>query len=146
MTTETKSILDTAAAAGGFTTLLAALKAADLTGTLSGPGPFTVFAPNDAAFSSLPAGTVDGLLKAENKAKLAGILKFHVIAGKVMAADITGKKLTPTSVQGETLNVDGTDGVKVNGSKVITADIVCTNGVIHAIDRVMMPKDRKSVV
>jgi uncharacterized surface protein with fasciclin (FAS1) repeats len=133
-------IVDTAVAAGSFGTLVAAVKAAGLVDTLKGSGPFTVFAPSDAAFAKLPAGTVENLLKPENKAKLAGILTFHVMAGKVMAADVTGKTLSPASVQGETLKVDGTHGVTVNGAKVVTADIGCTNGVIHVIDTVILPK------
>ena len=113
---------------------------AGLADTLKGSGPFTIFAPSDAAFAKLPPGTVDGLIKPENKSKLAGILKFHVISGKVMASEVKGKHLHPASVQGENLNVDGTNGVKVNGSNVTTADIGCTNGVIHIIDTVLMPK------
>jgi uncharacterized surface protein with fasciclin (FAS1) repeats len=133
-------IVDTAVAAGTFKTLAAALTAADLVTTLKGTGPFTVFAPNDEAFKKLPAGTVEGLVKPENKAKLAAILTLHVMAGKVMAADVSGKKLTPASVNGEALHVDGTSGVTVNGAKVTSADIACTNGVIHVIDTVLMPK------
>jgi uncharacterized surface protein with fasciclin (FAS1) repeats len=140
MTTQ-HDIVDTAVAAGTFKTLVAAVTAAGLGETLKGTGPFTVFAPSDDAFAKLPAGTVDSLVKPENKAKLAGILKFHVMSGKVMASDVTGKKLSPDSVQGEKLDVDGTNGgVTVNGAKVTTADIGCTNGVIHVIDTVMMPK------
>jgi len=140
MTTQ-HNIVDTAAAAGTFKTLIAAVTAAGLGDTLKGTGPFTVFAPSDEAFAKLPAGTVDSLVKPENKMKLADILKLHVMSGKVMASDVTGKKLTPASVQGEKLNVDGThDGVTVNGAKVTKADIGCTNGVIHVIDTVMMPK------
>ena len=140
MSSPMHTITDTAAASDQFKTLSAALKAADLGGVLSGTGPFTVFAPTDAAFSALPAGTLDGLLKPENKAKLTAILRYHVIPGKVMAADAKGKKMSPASVQGEALNVDGTDGVRVNGAKVILADIAASNGVIHGIDRVLMPK------
>jgi uncharacterized surface protein with fasciclin (FAS1) repeats len=140
MTTQ-HDIVDTAVAAGTFKTLVAAVTAAGLGETLKGTGPFTVFAPNDAAFAKLPAGTVESLVKPENKMKLADILKLHVMSGKVMASDVTGKKLNPASVQGETLNVDGSNGgVTVNGAKVTTADIGCTNGVIHVIDTVMMPK------
>jgi uncharacterized surface protein with fasciclin (FAS1) repeats len=133
-------IVDTAVANGSFKTLVAAVKAAGLVETLKGQGPFTVFAPSDEAFAKLPAGTVEMLVKPENKEKLAGILKLHVISGKVMAADVTGKVAHPASVQGEKLNVDGTHGVTVNGAKVIAADVSCTNGVIHVIDTVMMPK------
>lgn len=133
-------IVDTAVAAGSFKTLVAAVKAAGLVDTLKSDGPFTVFAPSDAAFAKLPAGTVENLVKPENKAKLAEILKFHVLSGKVMASDVIGKHAHPASVQGEVLNVDGTHGVTVNGAKVTTADIGCTNGVIHVIDTVIMPK------
>lgn len=133
-------IVDTAVAAGTFTTLVAAVTAADLGATLKGEGPFTVFAPNDAAFAKLPAGTVDDLVKPENKAKLAAILTYHVMPGKVMAADIAGKTVEPATVNGETLHVDATSGVTVNGAGVVTADIECTNGVIHVIDTVLMPK------
>ncbi|CAN5374749.1 fasciclin domain-containing protein [soil metagenome] len=133
-------IVDTAVAAGTFKTLVAAVTAAGLGDTLKSAGPFTVFAPNDAAFAKLPAGTVESLVKPENKAKLAAILTLHVLPGKVMAADVAGKKLSPASVNGEALNVDGTSGVTVNGAKVVAADIACTNGVIHVIDTVILPK------
>jgi uncharacterized surface protein with fasciclin (FAS1) repeats len=135
-----KDIVDTAVEAGSFKTLVAAITAADLGATLKGAGPFTVFAPNEAAFAKLPAGTVEDLVKPANKAKLASILTLHVMAGKVMAADVNGQKLTPASVNGEALHVDGTHGVTVNGAKVVTADIACSNGVIHVIDTVLMPK------
>jgi uncharacterized surface protein with fasciclin (FAS1) repeats len=138
--TTTHDIVDTAVAAGSFTTLVAAVTAAGLVETLKGAGPFTVFAPNDAAFAKLPAGTVADLVKPENKAKLAAILTLHVMAGKVMAADVSGKKLSPASVNGEALHVDGTAGVTVNGATVVAADIACTNGVIHVIDTVLLPK------
>jgi uncharacterized surface protein with fasciclin (FAS1) repeats len=118
---------------------VAAVTAAGLVETLKGKGPFTVFAPTEAAFAKLPAGTVEDLVKPANKAKLASILTLHVMAGKVMAADVSGKKLTPASVNGEALHVDGTHGVTVNGAKVVTADIACSNGVIHVIDAVLMP-------
>ncbi len=133
-------IVDTAVAAGSFKTLVAAVTAAGLVETLKSAGPFTVFAPSDEAFAKLPQGTIADLLKPENKAKLTAILTLHVMAGKVMAADVAGKKLTPASVQGEQLHVDGTNGVTVNGAKVVTADIACTNGVIHVIDAVLLPK------
>jgi uncharacterized surface protein with fasciclin (FAS1) repeats len=133
-------IVDTAVAAGTFTTLVAAVTAAGLVETLKGAGPFTVFAPSDDAFAKLPAGVVADLVKPENKAKLSAILTLHVMAGKVMAADVSGKKLTPASVNGEALHVDGTNGVTINGAKVVTADIACTNGVIHVIDTVLLPK------
>ncbi len=133
-------IVDTAVAAGSFTTLVAAVKAAGLVETLKGSGPFTVFAPNDAAFQALPAGTVESLVKPENKEKLAKILTLHVLAGKVMAADVAGKTMSPKSVGGEELHVDGSHGVVVSGAKVVQADIACSNGVIHVIDKVIMPK------
>ncbi len=132
-------IVDTAVAAGSFSTLVAAVTAAGLVETLKGAGPFTVFAPSDDAFAKLPAGTVESLVKPENKAQLTKILTLHVMPGKVMAADVTGQKVSPASVGGENLHVDGTHGVTVNGATVTTADIACTNGVIHVIDTVLMP-------
>jgi uncharacterized surface protein with fasciclin (FAS1) repeats len=140
MTDQTHDIVDTAVAAGSFTTLVAAVTAAGLVETLKGAGPFTVFAPTDEAFAALPEGTVADLVKPENKAQLTAILTLHVLSGAVHAADIDGKELTPTSLNGETLDVDGTDGVTVNGANVVTADIACTNGVIHVIDAVLMPE------
>jgi uncharacterized surface protein with fasciclin (FAS1) repeats len=130
-------IVDAALAAGNFKTLSNALKAAGLVGTLKGAGPFTVFAPTDEAFKKLPAGTVEGLLK--DKAKLAGILSYHVLPGKVMAKDVhSGDAKT---VQGSMLSVlRSGDGVTVDNAKVTKADIETSNGVIHAIDTVMMPK------
>jgi uncharacterized surface protein with fasciclin (FAS1) repeats len=140
MSTPSNTIIDVAASNSKFTRLVRAVKAADLAGALSGEGPFTVFAPTDEAFAKLPPGTLDGLLKPENKAKLADLLKLHVLSGKVMAADVAGKKLTPASLHGEALQVDGADGVHVNGAKVVIADIAASNGVIHAIDAVIMPQ------
>ncbi len=139
MSSATHDIVDTAVAAGTFKTLVAAVTAADLGATLKGEGPFTVFAPTDDAFAKLPAGTVEDLVKPENKAKLAAILTYHVMVGKVMAADVVGQKLEPATVNGATLHVDGSDGVTVNGANVVTADIDCTNGVIHVIDAVLIP-------
>ncbi len=136
----TKDIVDTAADAGKFNTLVAAVKAAGLVDTLKGDGPFTVFAPTDEAFAKLPKGTVEDLLKPENKEKLAAILTYHVVPGKVMASDIKGKKENVKSVQGGDLAVDATDGVKINDATVVTADIAASNGVIHVIDTVVMPK------
>ena len=133
-------IVDTAVAAGSFKTLVAAVKAAELVDILKGPGPFTVFAPSDAAFAKLPAGTVESLLKPENKAKLTAILTYHVIPGKVMSGEIAGKKLEVATVQGGMINIDATMGVKVNGANVVSADIATSNGVIHVIDKVMLPK------
>ena len=134
-------IVDTAVAAGSFQTLVAAVTAGGLIDTLKGEGPFTVFAPSDDAFAKLPAGTVEDLVKPENKAKLAGILTLHVLSGKVMASDIGTQKLNPASVAGETLDVDGSNGgVTVNGATVTQADIGADNGVIHVIDTVLLPK------
>lgn len=135
----TKDIVDTAVAAGSFTTLVAAVQAADLVETLKSAGPFTVFAPTDEAFAKLPAGTVEDLLKPENKAKLAAILTYHVIPGKVMAADLAGKTLNVKTVQGSELAIDATNGVKVDAATVTTADVAASNGVIHIIDTVLMP-------
>jgi uncharacterized surface protein with fasciclin (FAS1) repeats len=135
-----KDIVDTAVGAGKFTTLVAAVKAAGLVETLKGTGPFTVFAPTDEAFAKLPKGTVDDLLKPENKAKLVGILTYHVLPSKVMAADIAGKTMDAKTVQGGTLAVDAKSGVKINGATVVTADVATTNGVIHIIDTVLLPK------
>jgi uncharacterized surface protein with fasciclin (FAS1) repeats len=133
-------IVDTAVAAGQFTTLVKAVQAADLAATLKGPGPFTVFAPNDAAFAKLPQGTLDELLKPENKAKLQSILTYHVVAGKVTSGD-AAKLTSAKTVQGQELKVGAMDGtVSVDGAKVIKADIECTNGVIHVIDSVVLPK------
>ncbi|WP_010183497.1 fasciclin domain-containing protein [Sphingomonas sp. PAMC 26605] len=140
MTDTTHDIVDTAVAAGSFTTLVAAVTAAGLVDTLKGDGPFTVFAPSDDAFAALPAGTVDDLVKPENKEKLTAILLLHVLPGKVMAADVAGQTLDPATAGGGTVHVDGTDGVTVDGAKVVTADIDCTNGVIHVIDTVLLPK------
>ena len=133
-------IVDTAVKAGSFNTLVAAVKAAGLVDTLKGKGPFTVFAPTDAAFMKLPKGTVENLLKPENKAKLAAILTYHVVPGKVMSKDIVGKKLEAKTVQGQTVAVDATSGIKVGNAKVTQADIATSNGVIHVIDTVILPK------
>jgi uncharacterized surface protein with fasciclin (FAS1) repeats len=135
-----QDIVDTAIAAGSFKTLAAALTAADLVATLKGPGPFTVFAPTDEAFAKLPAGTLDDLLKPANKAKLQGILTYHVVAGKVMAADVLKLKSAKT-VNGQTATIMVKDGtVMVDNAKVTKTDIMCTNGVIHVIDAVILPK------
>ena len=136
----THDIVDTAVAAGSFETLVAAVTAAGLVDTLKGDGPFTVFAPSDDAFAALPAGTVDDLLNPENKDKLTAILLLHVLPGMVMAADVAGQVVDPATAGGATVHVDGTDGVTVDGAKVVAADIVCTNGVIHVIDAVLLPK------
>jgi len=135
-----KDIVDTAVGAGSFKTLAAALKAADLVDTLKGEGPFTVFAPTDEAFAKLPAGTVESLLKPENKKKLVAILTYHVVAGKVMAKDVV--KLTEAkTVQGTSVKIVVKDGqVMVNGANVTKTDIETSNGVIHVIDSVILPK------
>jgi uncharacterized surface protein with fasciclin (FAS1) repeats len=134
-----KDIVDTAVAAGSFNTLAAALKAAGLVDALKGDGPFTVFAPTDAAFAKLPAGTLDDLLKPENKDKLKGILLYHVVSGKIMAADIKGEA-RPTTLEGASLDVKASaGGVTVNGAKVTGADVAASNGVIHVIDAVVLP-------
>ena len=132
-------IVDTAVA-GGFTTLVAAVKAAGLVDTLKGPGPFTVFAPTDAAFAKLPPGTLDSLLKPENKAKLVSILTYHVVAGKVMEADVVKLKSAKT-LEGESVTIKVKGGsVMINNAHVIKTDIETSNGVIHVIDTVLMPK------
>jgi len=134
-----KDIVDTAVEAGSFKTLAAALKAADLIETLKGKGPFTVFAPTDEAFAKLPEGTVETLLKPENKAKLAAILTYHVVAGKVEAKDAVKLKSAKT-VNGASFNINVSDaGVMVDKAKVVKTDIQCTNGVIHVIDAVILP-------
>jgi uncharacterized surface protein with fasciclin (FAS1) repeats len=133
-------IVQTAVEAGSFNTLVAAVKAAGLVETLQGPGPFTVFAPTDEAFAKLPAGTVENLLKPENKSKLVAILTYHVVPGKVMSQDVAGKKTMAKSVEGSEINVDATRGVMVDNAKVVKADIETSNGVIHVIDTVIMPK------
>lgn len=140
----TKNIVETAVGAGSFKTLVAAVQAAGLAETLSG-GTFTVFAPTDEAFAKLPAGTLEMLLKPENKAKLASILTYHVVPGKVMAADVV--KLTNAgTVQGQRVDIVAKDGtVTVDGAKVVTTDIACTNGVIHVIDTVILPNDKNIV-
>ena len=132
-------IVETAVSAGSFTTLVAAVKAAGLVDTLKGPGPFTVFAPTDEAFAKLPAGTVENLLKPENKAQLVAVLTYHVVPGKVMSGSIAGKKLDVATVQGGKIAVDGTMGVMINDAKVVSPDIATTNGVIHVIDKVILP-------
>ena len=134
-----KDIVDTAVGAGQFKTLAAALQAAGLVDTLKGAGPFTVFAPTDAAFAKLPKGTVEDLLKPENKAKLTAILTYHVVPGKVMAADVS--KLTAAkTVQGGSVKVSTMSGVMIDSAHVTTADVAASNGVIHIIDSVLMPK------
>ena len=135
-------IIDTAVANGSFKTLAAALGAAGLVETLKGAGPFTVFAPTDAAFAALPAGTVESLLKPDAKAQLTAILTYHVVPGKVMSSDLAGKTMSPTTVQGGPLAIDATGStVHVGNATVSTPDVDCSNGVIHVIDKVLMPSD-----
>ena len=138
---QTGDIVDTAVAAGSFKTLAKALAAADLVSTLKGAGPFTVFAPTDEAFAKLPAATLEGLLKPENKAKLQRILTDHVVPGRVMAADVM-KMSSAKAVSGNSLTIAAHNGaVTVDNARVVKADIVAANGVIHVIDAVMLPKD-----
>lgn len=134
-----KDIVDTAVEAGSFTTLVAAVQAAGLVDTLKGDGPFTVFAPTDEAFAALPEGTVEDLLKPENKDKLTAILTYHVVAGKVMSGDLSNDMMAET-VQGGKVSIMTEGGVTVDGANVVTADIETSNGVIHVIDGVIMPK------
>lgn len=135
-----KDIVDTAVGAGSFNTLVAAVKAAGLVETLKGKGPFTVFAPTDDAFKKLPPGTLEDLLKPENKEKLKGILTYHVVAGKVMAKDVVKMKSAKT-VNGQSVTISMKDkDVMVDNAKVTKTDIACSNGVIHVIDAVVLPK------
>jgi len=134
-----KDIVDTAVAADDFNTLVAAVKAAGLVETLKGDGPFTVFAPTDAAFAALPKGTVENLLKPANKATLTAILTYHVVPGKVMSGDLSNGMAAET-VQGDTVTIMTDGGVTVDGANVVSADIEASNGVIHVIDAVIMPE------
>ena len=137
--TKQKDLVGVAAEAGSFNTLVAAVKAAGLVETLQGDGPFTIFAPTDAAFAKLPPGTVDDLLKPQNKAKLIAVLTYHVVPGKIMAADVTTSKAT--TVNGQPLSIAVTDGgVTVDGARVVKADVAASNGVIHVIDSVVLPQ------
>ncbi len=133
------NIVGVAAGAGQFNTLVAAVKAADLVETLQSPGPFTVFAPTDDAFAKLPAGTVDSLLLPENKAQLTAILKYHVVAGEVLASDVV-KLSSADTVEGQAVSITASDsGVRVNDANVIKTDVMASNGVIHVIDTVLIP-------
>jgi uncharacterized surface protein with fasciclin (FAS1) repeats len=134
-----KDIVDTAVGAGDFSTLVAAVQAAGLVDTLKGEGPFTVFAPTDAAFAALPEGTVEELLKPENKDQLIAILTYHVVPGKVMSTDLSDD-MSATTVQGSNIMIDLDNGVMINDASVVTADIEADNGVIHVIDKVILPK------
>ena len=131
------TIVEVAAGAGNFSTLVAAVTAADLVETLSGEGPFTVFAPTDEAFAALPAGVLDALLLPENKELLVRILTYHVVSGMVMAADVTDSDVA--TVEGSTIKLSTMGGVMVNGATVVAADVEASNGVIHAIDAVILP-------
>jgi uncharacterized surface protein with fasciclin (FAS1) repeats len=133
-----KDIVTTAVEAGSFKTLAAALKAGGLVDTLQGAGPFTVFAPTDDAFAKLPAGTVENLLKPENRDRLVAVLKYHVVADKVTSDQVVKLKEAET-VNGKKVKIDATNGVKVNDATVVKADIPASNGVIHVIDRVLLP-------
>ncbi len=133
-------IVDIAASNDDFSTLVAAVTAADLVDTLKSDGPFTVFAPTNAAFAALPEGTVESLLLPENKDQLVKVLTYHVVPGAVTSDALVGKRLNVATVQGQTVHVDGRNGVHVNQSRVTTADIMATNGVIHVIDKVLLPK------
>jgi len=132
-------IVAVAVGAGSFNTLVAALQAAELVGALQGDGPFTVFAPTDAAFAALPAGTLDSLLKPENKDQLTAILLYHVVPGKVMSSDLSGT-VNAETLQGATVEIiAAASGVTVNGANVVSADVMASNGVIHVIDAVILP-------
>jgi uncharacterized surface protein with fasciclin (FAS1) repeats len=136
------TVLEVASQAGQFTTLVAAIEAAGLTATLNGAGPFTVFAPSDAAFAKLPAGTVENLLMPENKAKLASILSYHVLPGRLASSSLASDAQSPATLQGATLQIDSSAGIKVGGALVTSPDIAASNGVIHVIDTVLMPPTR----
>lgn len=138
MAQDGKDIVDTAVEAGSFSTLVAAVEAAGLADTLKGEGPFTVFAPTDEAFAALPEGTVDDLLKPENKEKLTSILTYHVVPGKVMSSDLSDGQ-TAETVEGSEVTIKTEGGVMVNDANVTSADIEASNGVIHVIDAVLMP-------
>lgn len=137
--TTNANIVETAQAAGQFQTLLAAAQAAGLVDTLSNGGPFTLFAPTDAAFAALPEGTVESLLEPENREQLAAILKYHVIPGRVMSGDIAGTQASVQTIEGRMLQIDARDGVIVGGANVISADVAASNGVIHVVDKVILP-------
>jgi len=135
-----KDIVDTAVGAGSFNTLVAAVQAAGLVDVLKGDGPFTVFAPTDEAFAALPEGTVETLLKPENKDQLIAVLTYHVVPGKVMSADLAGKEIAAQTVQGQPVTIIATNGVTVDGANVVAADVEASNGVIHVIDQVILPE------
>jgi uncharacterized surface protein with fasciclin (FAS1) repeats len=139
VTANAANIVQVAKGAGQFNTLLTAAKAAGLVPALTGKGPYTVFAPTDAAFAKLPKGTVENLLKPKNKHKLAAILKYHVVAGEIEAGDIKPGRTHVKTLNGRSLTVRKHGGVKVNGARVVTADVDASNGVIHVINRVLLP-------
>lgn len=139
-TTGGDDIVDVASSNSDFSTLVAAVSAAGLVDTLKGPGPFTVFAPTNEAFAALPDGTVETLLLPENKDQLVKILTYHVVPGSYPASALAGEKGSLTTAEGQKLRVDGTDGVKINNANVIAADVFASNGIIHAIDTVLLPK------
>lgn len=138
--TSQPDIVDIAASSDQFSTLVAAVTAADLVDTLKSDGPFTVFAPTNAAFAALPPGTVDTLLLPENKDQLVKVLTYHVVPGAVTSDQLAGQRLDVETVQGQTVHVNGTHGVRVNNATVTQADIIASNGVIHRIDKVLLPK------
>ncbi len=140
-----KDIVDTAVSAGSFNTLVTAVQAAGLVDTLKSDGPFTVFAPTDEAFAKLPAGTVEDLLKPENKDRLVAVLTYHVVPGKIMSADIAGKQAKVKTVEGQSVSVDARTSVRVDNATVVKADIVASNGVIHVIDTVILPMETLSM-
>ncbi|MCA3452891.1 MAG: fasciclin domain-containing protein [Rhodobacter sp.] len=137
---KTPDIVEIAASNDQFSTLVAAVSAAGLVDTLEGDGPFTLFAPTNDAFAALPAGTVENLLKPENKDQLVKVLTYHVVPGAVTSDQLAGKRIDVATVQGQTVAVNGTNGVRVNNARVTQADIIASNGVIHRIDRVLLPK------
>jgi uncharacterized surface protein with fasciclin (FAS1) repeats len=139
------TIVAVATASGQFNTLIAAASAAGLGGTLIGPGPFTVFAPTDQAFSNLPSGTVERLLRPENREALRKIVSYHVVRGNIRASSLMGTTSMPPTLEGMSLNIDGRNGVRVNGAMVIQPDIEASNGVIHSIDTVLMPADLPTI-
>lgn len=133
-------IFDTTAADGAFSTLVAVIETAGFVDILRGPGPFTVFAPTDAAFAALPEGTVEDLLKPDAKDRLTKVLTYHLLPGRMIFTDLDGKTMSPGTYEGDRLHIDGTDGsVKINTATIVTADIECSNGVIHIIDAVLLP-------